>query len=436
MSAAGVEREAVEAIYPCLPGQAEFLAQGRTKHQSWQLMTVRSLPANFDLQRWTELLTLLTTRNQILRAIFLSIQSSDGPKWVQAILKNPTIDLDTISYGDEGEKQRIIDSLWESFFPLDKPAVQYRILRSKIDSSLDLYIKLDHGMYDGTLLRIFDDQFIALAKGLPPPPVTEFNQAIRHYTASPQRKLLEFWSSFLKDARFQWPSTTSSTTKVDKFLVRKTNLEVNEAARRVGVTAPIVFQTAWALLLGGLADTTDVVFDNLLTGRKLPLDDPQAINGNCANFLPFRSHFPRDTRLSSLLQDTQTQFWETTNNGLVGLADIYKALNASRAERAAKTMFCFQPFDPPPQVDQSDAAQHMRWIVMAMSRNRMCFNYAFMCEVFKAPDGYKVKFQFDSRALSEEKAKWAADKYLAILGFLNRHANDHIVENLWSLFEA
>lgn len=326
--------------------------------------------------------------------------------------------------------------MWEGSFPLDKPAVQYRILRSKIDSSLDLYIKLDYGMYDGTLLRIFDDQFIALAKGLPPLPVTDFNQAIRHYTASPQRKLLEFWSSFFKDARFQWPSTTSSTTKVDKFLVRKTNLEVNEAARRVGVTAPIVFQTAWALLLGGLADTTDVVFDNLLTGRNLPLDDPQAINGNCANFLPFRSHFPRDTRLSSLLQNTQTQFWETTNNGLVGLADIYKALNASRAERAAKTMFCFQPFDPPPRVDQSDAAQHMRWIVMAMSRNRMCFNYAFMCEVFKAPDGYKVKFQFDSRALSEEKAKWAADKYLAILGFLNRHANDHIVENLWSLFEA
>lgn len=33
LSATGVEREAVEAIYPCLPRQAEFVGQGRTKHQ-------------------------------------------------------------------------------------------------------------------------------------------------------------------------------------------------------------------------------------------------------------------------------------------------------------------------------------------------------------------------------------------------------------------
>ncbi|KAI9778948.1 MAG: hypothetical protein M1835_004799 [Candelina submexicana] len=436
LSAAGIEREVVEAIYPCLPGQAEFLTQGRTKHQFWQLMTVRKLPVNFDLQRWTELLTTLTTRNQILRAIFLNVQSNEDPKWVQAILKNPVVDLDTILYHDEAEKQRVIESLWESSFPLNKPAVQYRILMSKVDFSLDLYIKLDHGMYDGTLLRIFDDQFIALLKGLPPPPVTEFNQVIHHYTGSPKQKMLDFWSSYLKYSNFQWPPTPSSPTKVDKVLIRKTNLETNEAARRVGVTAPIMFQTAWGLVLGAMAGTTDVVFDNLLTGRNLPLDDPQAINGNCANFLPFRSQFPPDTRLSTLLQDTQTQFWETTNNGLVGLADIYKVLNVARTDAAAKTMFCFQPFDPPSQVDQSDVSQHMRWIVMAMSSNRMYFNYAFMCEVFKALDGYKIKFQFDSRALSQEKAEWAADKYLDVLAFLQRHTKDDTVGDMWHLFDS
>ncbi|KAL8728424.1 MAG: hypothetical protein Q9166_005386 [cf. Caloplaca sp. 2 TL-2023] len=436
LHAVGIERDAVETIYPCLPGQAEFLTQGRTKHQFWQLMTLRKLPWNFDLQRWTELLTALTARNQILRAIFLNVQSDEDPKWVQAILKKPIVNLDTILYHDEKKKRTIIDSLWESSFPSNKPAVEYRILMSKIDFSIDLYIKLDHGMYDGTLLRIFDDQFVAMAKGLAPPPVTEFSHAVHHFTKAPIRRSLDFWSSFLRDASFQWPPTPSSTTKVDKVLLRKTDLETNEAARRGGVTAPIMFQTAWGLLLGAMAGTTDVVFDNLLTGRNLPLDNPQAINGNCANFLPFRSKFPSETHLSSLLQDTQFRFWETTNNGLVGLADIYKELNVARADAAAKTMFCFQPFDPPPQVDQSDMAQHMRWIVMAMSSNRMFFNYAFMCEVFKAPDGYKAKFQYDSRALTQEKAEWAADKYLDVLTFLNRHTKDDTVGDLWRLFDS
>ncbi|KAL8759743.1 MAG: hypothetical protein Q9199_000549 [Rusavskia elegans] len=436
LSAAGIDPEALEIIYPCLPGQVEFLTQGRTEHQFWQLMTVRKLPSGFDLQRWTELLTALTARNQILRAIFLNVQSHEDPRWVQAILKKPILDLDTVLYRDEDEKRTIIDSLWESAFALDKPAVQYRILMSKVDFSMDLYIKLDHGMYDGTLLRIFDDQFVAMAKGLPPPQVTEFSQAVRLYTSAPVRQTLAFWSSFLKDASFRWPPTPFSTVKVNKTLLRKTDLEINEAARRVAVTAPVIFQTAWGLLLGAIAGTNDVVFDNLLTGRNLPLDDPQAINGNCANFLPFRSKFVPEVRLSSLLQDTQTQFWETTNNGLIGLADIYKELNVARADAAAKTMFCFQPFDPPPQVDEDDIAQHMRWVVMAMSSNRMYFNYAFMCEVFKAPDGYRVKFQYDNRALSQEKAEWAADKYLEVLAFLNRHSEDDTVGDLFRLFDT
>ncbi|KAL8654815.1 MAG: hypothetical protein Q9210_001273 [Variospora velana] len=394
LSAAGIEREAVEAIYPCMPGQAEFLTQGRTEHQFWQLMT-----------------------------------SIEDPKWVQAIVKEPIVDLDTILYQGEEQKQKIIDSLWESSFSLDKPVVQYRILISKVDFFLDLYIKLDHGMYDGTLLRNFDDQFVAMAKNLPPPPpVTEFNQAINHYSKSPNRKMLDFWSSFLKDAHFQWPPTPFPTIKADTVLLRKTDPGTNEAARRIGVTAPIIFQTAWALLLGAMAGTTDVVFDNLLTGRNLPLDDPQTINGNCANFLPFRITFPHETRLSDLLRDTQSLFWETTDNGLVGLADIYKDLNVPRAQAAAKTMFCFQPFDPhPPQVDGYDLARHMRWVVvMAMSsNNRMVFNYAFMCEVFKAENGYnKVKFQFDGRVIPKEKAEWGADKYLEVLTYLNRHAEE------------
>ena len=436
LDATGIERDAVEAIYPCLPGQAEFLTQGRTKHQFWQLMTVRKLPSKFDLQRWTELLTALTARNQILRAIFLNLQSQEDPKWVQAILKEPMVDLDTILHSDENEKQKVIDSLWETSFPPNRPAVQYRILISKIDFSLDLYIKLDHGMYDGTLLRIFDEQFVAMAEGLPPPHLTEFEQVIHHFTKNSAQKMLDFWSSFLADARFQWPPTPFADTKVDSVLIRKTDLETNEAARRIGVTAPILFQTAWGLLLGALAGTADVVYDNLLTGRNLPLDDPQAINGNCANFLPFRSKFTPETRVSSLLRDTQSLLWETTNNGLVGLADIYKALNVSRANAAAKTMFCFQPFDPPPQVNESDSAVHMRWIVMAMSSNRMFFNYAFMCEVFKAPDGYKARFQYDSRVLGREKAEWAADKYLEVLAFLNGHADDDVVGDVGRLFDS
>lgn len=430
LKTAGIESNSIEAIYPCLPGQAEFLTQGRTEHQFWQLMTVRKVPPNFDLQRWTKLVTDLTARNQILRATFLNVQSPEGQKWVQAIFKDPVLDLDTIFYRTEKEKWHIIDALWESSFTVHKPAVQYRILKSSLDGSLDIYIKVDHGTYDGTLLRIFDEQFVAMAKGLQPPMVTEFHQLIHLYATSPAQKIQNFWISLLADASFAWPINVANP-KVSKMTIRKTDLVINSAARDIGVTVPIIFQTAWGLLLGALSNSHDVVYDNLLTGRNVPLDNPQAINGNCANFLPFRSRFPPAARLHTLLHDTQALLWDTTDNGLIGLADIYHALGVQRSERAAKTMFCFQPFDPPPKGDEGDMDRHMRWVVMAMSTNRMFFNYAFMCEVFKAVDGYSIKFQYDSRALSDEEAKRAGDLYLQILEYLYTCGQEDTVDGLW-----
>ncbi|MCJ1247060.1 hypothetical protein MMC30_004271 [Trapelia coarctata] len=413
LETAGVSMEQVEAIYPCLAGQAEFLIQGHTNHQFWQLLTVRRVPNNFDLVRWRELATRLTAMNEILRAMFLWDDGADTPCWVQVILKEPVLDLETIYYGTAEERQQIIDSQWNSSFKIGKPFVQYRILLSRTDATCDLYIKLDHGMYDGTLLRIFDDQFTAMAHNKAPPKSTEFRDLIQYHSTCDRKTMLSFWSKLLQGNSFRYPSHIQNP-KVGAMLLRQTSLDVNAAGQRHGVTAPIIFQTAYTLLLARLAGTTDVTYDNLLTGRNVPLDNPQRINGNCANFLPFRAQFTDTTSVRSLLSQTQTLFWETTENGMVGLADIYNAMGVDRETHAAKTMFCFQPFEPPPRREESD----MRWVVVAMGEARMSFNYAFMVEVFRGVGEYRVKFQWDERVMDGMEAEGVGGLYERILGAL------------------
>lgn len=409
---AGVSIEQVEAIYPCLPGQAEFLTQGRTEHQFWQLLTVRRVPSNFDLVRWRELVTRLTAMNQILRAMFLWDEGADTPHWVQVILKEPVMDLETIYYDTTEECQQIVDSQWDSSFKVGKPFVQYRILLSRAEATCDLYIKLDHGMYDGTLLRIFDDQFTAMAKNKPPPKSTDFRELIHYHSICDRKTMLTFWSKLLNGSSFHYPSHIQNP-KVGAMLLRHIHLDVNVAAQRHGVTAPIIFQTAYTLLLACLAGTTDVAYDNLLTGRNVPLDNPQLINGNCANFLPFRSQFNETTTIHSLISRTQSLFWETTENGMVGLADIYGALGVERDMHAAKTMFCYQPFEPP-----RERQDDMRWVVVAMSEARMCFNYAFMVEVFRGVRGWRVKFQWDEKVMGGQEAEGVGGLYVRILDAL------------------
>ena len=76
--------EDVEDIFPCGPGQIEFLTQGHnTAQQYWQLTVCRPVAPDFDLDRWVKATNELTSRNKILRTTYLKSNPSKPLSWVQ-----------------------------------------------------------------------------------------------------------------------------------------------------------------------------------------------------------------------------------------------------------------------------------------------------------------------------------------------------------------
>ncbi|PYI02181.1 nonribosomal peptide synthase [Aspergillus sclerotiicarbonarius CBS 121057] len=422
LSHMGISRNEVEDIYPCSPGQIEFLTQGNKQEQFWQLMAVRTLPADLDFDRWISLTTTLTQNSQILRALYLYTDEQRDPRTaVQVVLKNPSLNLTSLTYHTDEEKQHIIDADWEQRFDPAKPFVRYTLLTHASTGTRDLVIKLDHASYDGTLLHIFDDQVKALARNAPLPPLTPFKDYITYTSSIPKQPQLDYWTRLLPTQPFTFPSHLSNPklSRLETAPISAT-IGIDSLATTNGVTAPIVFQTAFSLLLSHLSSSRAVIYDNLITGRNVPLPNPQLIDGTCANFLPFHSTISDSQSIPDLLQSTQRAFWDASENGLVSLSDIYDALHLDRATAAAKCLFCFQPFDP---VSASELAQDsMRWIVMKMSQNKMLFNYAVQLEVVKAAGRgeYLLRFAFDERAFSGEEARKALDWYVGCLGGMVR----------------
>ncbi|KAI1075121.1 hypothetical protein F5B20DRAFT_595274 [Whalleya microplaca] len=421
---AGLAAEDIEDIYPCAPGQVEFLTQGHTDEQFWQLMTVRPLPRDFDLNVWVDLTRKLTAANQILRAMYLRQDDADPLSWVQVILREPVLDLAVIECWDADEKAAQLRRHWDRRFALSRPFVRYLLLRHP-DGSMDLCTKLDHATYDGTLLRIFDDQFAALRDGRPLPPSPTPFWAFVEYTRQQQQlggrrsRMLAFWKEHLRGANFPFPAHVARP-RVSASVGDTIDVPLNSFAQAAGVTASIVFQTAYSLLLSVIGGGGgDVVYDYLLTGRNVDLDEPQHINGTCANFLPFRSRFSDSgTTVAALLRDTQSLFWQTTENGMVGLGDIYGAGAQKGTEdrggaARAKTLFLFQPFEPAAGGEQDN--NNMRWIVMAMSKVTMYVNYAIMFEVFKDARGHRLKMGYDERTFGGDEARKVLDLYVRIV---------------------
>lgn len=408
LQAAGLSSNDIEEIYPCAPGQVEFLTQGHTKEQFWQLMTVRRLPENFDLNQWIKLTTELTKLNQILRAMYLKQDEDDPLSWVQVILKDPILDMSIRQCSVEDDTSALIQAHFDQRFKLGKPFVRYLILQYS-NGTMDLCIKLDHAMYDGTLFRIFDDQFAALRDGRLPPTSTSFRDFIQYSQQTDKTSMKSFWKTLLAENNFSYPSHIAQP-RVHGAVVASFPIPVDKHAQKIGVTPSIIFQAAYTILLSKLGAADDVTYDYLLTGRNVDMDGPQTINGTCANFLPFRSRIASQNTINSLLKETQALFWQVTENGLVSLGEIYRHLGVERAAHAAKTLFLFQPFEP--AVGEQD---HMRWIVMAMSKVTMFVNYAIMFEVFKDVRGHRLKMQYDDRLFTKDEAQAALDLYQRIV---------------------
>jgi hypothetical protein len=111
------------------------------------------------------------------------------------------------------------------------------------------------------------------------------------------------------------------------------------------------------------------MFDLLVAGRDVNcLEDADMINGTCANFLPFESCFSsRDTIGNYIAATTQSLFWKTGENAVVGLDDIFADVGLNRRSCTYRVLLLYQPFKPakPP-------INHHRWLVMGANVSTIC----------------------------------------------------------------
>ncbi|RGP81351.1 non-ribosomal peptide synthetase [Fusarium longipes] len=406
----------VEYAYPCPPGQAEFLSQGDRDSQMWVLQTVRRMSGKMNPDDWIKATMRLSQINDILRTTWLQVSPGD---WVGVVLRDPHMNITTVSLDSEGEISQFLEDFWDTRFTFGRPFIKYAIIKHQ-DSSWDLVIKMDHAVYDGTLLRVFDDHFGAILKGEAIPPRVEFRDFAQHVFEQDNQAALRFWQDRMTTqssaGQIIHGQDLSSivTPRITKSLRKIIDIKgLDRVASQYGVTPSIIFQGAFSLWLAAATSRSDIHFDYLLSGRNVALPDPQSINGTLANFLPFRGTINRDEPMKKFLSTLQDDFWAVTENGLVGLDAIYQAAGLSRETHGNRILFLSQPFD---SVGKDDPINQYRWLVMAQSSVRMYQPYALVVEVSKAVgDSHALKIMYDENVFTSNVAATIADDIISYL---------------------
>ncbi|KAL8347227.1 hypothetical protein RB601_003247 [Gaeumannomyces tritici] len=416
--------EDVEYAYPSPPGQAEFLQQGSRDEQMWVLQTVRHMPAELGQDAWVQATTALSQVNDILRTTW--IQAGDAlDDWVGLVLRSPRLDVARAACETDEDVTRFTEEFWESRFTFGKPFIKYAQL-ARPDGSWVLVIKMDHAVYDGTLLRVFDDHFAAIVNGEPVPRHGEFRTFAEHMLQADKKGDLAYWARSMagKPAAIKAANSGDSAPIITAALrheVATPNLE--RAARQLGVTPSIVFQAAFSLWLGGSAHGADVNFDYLLSGRNVALPDPQSINGTLAQFLPVRTAVDPAEPLPGFLGRVQDDFWAMTEHASVGMDAIYGAAGLARETHGNKVLFLFQPFEPAAPSEQ----ERPRWLVMAKSKVRMFQPYELVVEVSKAlGDRHVLKIMYDETCYAQGDAEKIAQDIAAIVDVMAEEESEKL----------
>ncbi|UQC76767.1 uncharacterized protein CLUP02_18282 [Colletotrichum lupini] len=417
----------VDHVYPCPPGQAEFLKQGSRESQMWALQTVRRMTADVDPDTWIEATTRLTELNEILRTTWIDIPEAG---WVGVVLHGSELNVTKVTLDSESESSSFIEEFWQTRFEFGRPFIKYAVIIHS-DASWDLVIKMDHAVYDGTLLRVFDDHFGAILRGESVPPPVEFRDFSQHVFVEDKTASLGYWKAKMdglgpfNQQLHGRDLATAPSPKITASLRRDiVTTDIDQAASRLGVTPSIIFQGAFSLWLAAATEATDIRFDYLLSGRNVALPDPQSINGTLANFLPFRTPVGPKDLVHDFLAKLQDDFWDVTENGLVGLDDIYGVADLSRETHGNRILFLSQPFEP---AAKDDPNGRYRWLVMAKSKVRMYQPYALVVEVSKSlGDRHILKVMYDDTILDPSVAENIADGIVALVEVLTDATNANL----------
>ena len=369
-------------------------------------MTVRRMPLGTDVEKWIAATTELIRVNDILRTTWLRVNSGD---WLGVVLRSYTPELVIFDCASEAAKEELVEDFWAKPFAFGKPFIKFALLKHQ-DGSLDIAVKLNHAVYDGTLLRIFDDHFGAILADQQIPHHGQFKDFAFHIYQSDKTRSLEYWKQTTAGRSEAYLSTISAPkiTAVHRTMI-DTNLD--SISSSTGVSPSAIFQAAYELWLSHTSGNSDVNFDYLLSGRNIDLPDPLTINGMLANFLPVRHVIDEgQTSIKTFLQATQDNFWAMTEHGNVGLHDIHAATGLDRKSFGNRTLFLFQPFEP------AGAADESRWLILAKSRVRMYQPYALVVEVAKAPEGrHKLAVMYDEMVFSSGRAEEIAEEIKGVV---------------------
>ncbi|OJJ07366.1 hypothetical protein ASPVEDRAFT_177948 [Aspergillus versicolor CBS 583.65] len=310
-------------ILPTTGFQREYL---RGSHQAYFAIHLSGHP---NLVRLQAALRAVLESHSSLRTSFVSVNDT-----IIQVVQHPfDFSVREIAAKDQDCKLDVHQVCREDVavpVPCGRQYFQPFLIRETKDHST-LVLRLSHAQYDGWSIPLLmrdisrcycDDQLV------PPPTFSDFMATRESLLNSPST--YETWASILRGSSMTFIPTSGlsespNSDDQDAIIERQCTVSMRDSP---AATVAILHKAAWCLVLARWADTRDLVFGQVVSGRNLPMDGIEELVGPCVNMIPVRIKLEDAWTVQDLLDTLLQQHIQSLEIEAVDLEDIVERSTA------------------------------------------------------------------------------------------------------------
>ncbi|MFH8347731.1 amino acid adenylation domain-containing protein [Streptomyces sp. NPDC018045] len=231
----------------------------------------------------------------LLRHPQLAAGVRHGPSGRPALVAVPDFAVEWQEIPAHQDLERFLDADRRRRFDLTSPPLVRAALLHRAGDRHTFVLTTHHLLLDGWSLPILIRELFALYAGRTLPPATPYRDFLDWLSTRDSRADEAAWRALLSSV--DGPTLVGGAGRRGSAAARHrltaeldgtTSARVDAVARQHGLTANIVVQLAWAVLLGTLTGRTDVVFGATVSGRPAELPGAEHIVGLLINTIPVR----------------------------------------------------------------------------------------------------------------------------------------------------
>ncbi len=393
----------VADLYPLTPTQEGILYHSlREPHPELYFEQVRcDLIGVFDLQKFQTAWNSVFERHGALRTAFVWSGSKEP---VQVVRQAVTLPWNIVEGPvDTGPLDELARENRRQGFDLQRaPVSRFTIVRQRPEQQHFIW-DFHHILLDGWSATMVFDEALAIYNGRPP---TTQPQPFRSYLAWSKAQdkpaAEQYWSHLLAEHPGAPELGVASPDPDGRFVLGRLERSISAArtealrteASAHQVTLNTLVQGAWANALSRLADTDDVTFGVVTSGRPAELEGVEDTVGMFLAALPFRTQpfqtqpFQTQPTLNrtAWLRELQTQQLDLITHQHLGLSEVQRLAALPAGSELFDSVLVFENFPQTPEptpddqltVERKSVFEQTHYGLTVMVRPEECLHFSVL----------------------------------------------------------